>query len=459
MTSVIAESTVSATRAARHASSGGACDDSGPQPPRSPGSPGEAGLTVSQLSDFILKALYLNGGQAGHEIGRELRLPFGALEDAVLILKGQRCLEITAGQTQDAVFGQYELTEAGRVRARDALRQCRYIGPAPVSLSSYAEQCRIQTPDRIACFEDQFREFFQHLVLPPKLLAELGTAVCGGHSVLLYGPPGNGKTVIAKAVGEWMRTCGGEIYVPYSVLVENSVVTIFDPAVHQSTDEQDPDPSSATAGSAVELESGVDRRWRRIRRPVVIAGGDLTLDMLDLRRHVPGGYFSAPLQLKANGGLFVMDDLGRQAVSPRELINRWILPLEEGFDRLTLAEGNRVAVPFQQLLMFSTHLNLHDVFEEGLLRRIRHRIAVSPPSRDVFEQIFHNCCRLRDFDFDRRHVDALFERHYNRQRLPRSSDPHDLLEGVTSECRFRGEEPRLDAELLTIASERFFREL
>jgi hypothetical protein len=181
--------------------------------------------------------------------------------------------------------------------------------------------------------------------------------------------------------------------------------------------------------------------------------------MLDLRHHASAGYYTAPLHLKSNGGLLLIDDFGRQPVAPRELLNRWILPLEEGIDHLTLADGRKFAVPFQQLLTFATNLNLHDLMDEAFLRRISHRIPVSTPCREDFEHIFHNCCRSREFDFDRRHLDLLFERHYNRQRLPRSSDPHDLLEMVTAICRFRGEEPRLDAELLTIASERLFRDV
>lgn len=458
MSSVIADSTVGSA----HEPGTRLGDHDSPASPSRPTCVADSGLTPAHLAEFVLKSVYLHGGQTGSEIARELRLPFPVIEESLQSLEERRCVETARGDRPGRAAQRFVLSELGRVRARDILEECRYVGPAPVSLSAYFAQCRKQAPHRCEFDDVQLQDAFRHLVIPQELLDELGAALCSGDSVFLHGPPGNGKTAIARALGALMNRHGGEIYVPYAVLLDGSIMTVFDPGIHQTTDD-----SLVTAANSVteeedpswESESDVDLRWRRIRRPVVVVGGELKLPMLELKQQAAGGVYIAPPHVKANGGMFLVDDFGRQPVDPRELLNRWALPLEQRLDYLTLASGARIAVPFLPLMVFSTNLNPRDLVDDAFLRRVRHKISIPEPSREAYEKIFHNCCLERDFQYDRRHVDELFETHYNRYRLPRASDPQDLLEHVASICRFRNEHPRLDAELLRTASQWFFRDI
>jgi hypothetical protein len=420
----------------------------------------EAGLGLMTLAELLLKHLYLQGNMLGVQLARMVRLPFQLVEEALRFLKSEKCLEVVSGDLIGPASYRFNLTEIGRKRAQECFQQCRYVGPAPVTLTAYVARCRMQQVSAVACRLEALREAFGGLILRPELLDELGPAVCSGRSIFVYGPPGNGKTMIGKGLGRFLNDHGGEIYVPYAVDAEGSIITLFDPTIHTPTDQEElAAEQSALAAMSVGVGGETpnsDLRWRRIRRPVVITGGELTLEMLDLRYHVESNFYNAPLHIKANGGVFLIDDFGRQIVSPRDLLNRWILPLEDHVDFLTLATGKKLAIPFEQLIVFSTNLDPRELVDEAFLRRIRHKIKIGPPTRDVYTEIFKLCCEQREIPFDARAVDYLFSNYYDLGKPPRSSDPRDLLEIALSICRFRNQEVSLNPELLAEATVRFF---
>lgn len=418
--------------------------------PKAPESLEEAGISLGQMSDLILKLMYLNGTLTGFDVGRQLRLPFSAVVETLDFLKAERCLEVASGNVVGPLSYRYLLTETGRHRAREAFASCRYVGPAPVSLEQYTFQCRHQALSRAHFTPMQLQAVLNSLVIEEDLLRRLGPAVCSGQSIFLYGPPGNGKTVIARALGRLLNECGGAIYVPYAVTVDNQIISVFDPTLHRALDHARPveDEEERTQDSP-----DIDLRWRKIRRPVVIAGGELSLEMLDLRYHPSSGFYTAPIQLKANGGVFLLDDFGRQLVPPQQLLNRWILPLEERTDYLSLATGKKFAVPFEQLTIFSTNLKPEDLVDAAFLRRIRHKIEIGPPGEKQFREIFRRCCSEREIKYDDWIVTRLLSTQYNPQTPPKSSDPRDLLDVVLSICRFRGERPHLSEGIVREAFE------
>src|SRR5262249_8890628 len=239
-------------------------------------------------------------------------------------------------------------------------------------------------------------------------------AIISGRSIFIYGPPGNGKTAIARSIGEFMNNAGGEIYVPYAFIAENSIVTLFDKAVHQRVDGDGADRIEDNQATIRRLlnTGTVDPRWVRIRRPVIVTGGELNLEMLDLRFNAVSNFYQAPLHVKANGGVFLIDDFGRQLCSPKELLNRWILPLEDRHDFLTLASGRRLEAPFEQLIISPTTLAPADLVDDAFLRRIRHKVEIQAPERDVYEQIFNMVTKRLGMNACPEAIDYLFERYY-----------------------------------------------
>jgi hypothetical protein len=434
-----------------------------PTAPLAPANLQDCGLSLIQVCDLLLKQLYLGGHLLSVEMARQARLPFPVIDEALQFLKDEKCAEVTSGEIIGRVSYRFALTDLGRVRARESFEQCRYVGPAPVPLEHYVKQCLLQTVTGTVCGLEALQNAFANLIIPSSLLEELGPAVCSGKSIFLYGPPGNGKTMVAKGLGRFLNQHGGEIYIPYAIQAENSIITVYDPTVHTATDNDDLHGAEMGGGNNAQNNTQrimhanpPDLRWRRIRRPVVITGGELKLEMLDLRYNSTSNYYQAPMHIKANGGVFLIDDFGRQMVSPRDLLNRWIIPLEERIDHLTLATGRTFQVPFEQLIIFSTNLDPKQLVDDAFLRRIRHKILIDSPSRYVYTAIFEYECRVRKLAFSQESLNYLYRAYYDAGRAPRASDPRDLLEIVVSICRFRGVETQLNEALISEAALRFF---
>jgi SpoVK/Ycf46/Vps4 family AAA+-type ATPase len=339
------------------------------------------------------------------------------------------------------------LTDLGRGRASQYLEVNQYIGAAPVSLDQYVGYMRALSAARGHVGRPQLASAFEHLIVNPAMFDKLGPAINSGKSLFLYGAPGNGKTVVAEGCG---RVLGGEMYVPCALEIGGQIIAMFDPVTHRSK-------VTDTEQDGLITRAGHDRRWERIQRPVVVVGGELTLDMLDLSFNTVSKFYEAPIQLKANGGVFVVDDFGRQRMSPRDLLNRWIVPLESRRDYLTLHTGRKFQVPFDVLMIFATNLDPSSLADEAFLRRIPYKIAAHDPTPDEYSRIFELNCRRYHVAFDHRIVEYLLVDFYRGRGLPlRACHPRDLIEQVVNRCRYQGCEPVLTREAIDAACQAYF---
>ena len=433
--------------------------NSGIDGPVMPESLKEAGLTESFVNDMILRTIYIRGTQVGRDLAQFLCLPFKIIRDQLNFLKQEKCIEVQGGDLVGEVSYKFALTDMGRKRATEVMAICGYVGPAPVPIDDYVEQTYRQSVTGIRCTPDLVRPPFSHLVIKEELFNAIGPAVVSGKSIFIYGPPGNGKTAIARSIGEFMNNSGGAIFVPYAFIADGHIVTVFDPSLHTVDETIDTRTDDGDATVRRLLTSGkMDPRWVRIRRPVVVTGGELTLEMLDLKYNAEANFYQAPIHFKANGGVFLIDDFGRQLCSPKELLNRWILPLEDRHDFLTVSSGKKFQVPFEQLIIFSTNLDPKDLVDDAFLRRIRHKVGITAPARDVYEKIFASVCKRLDMAFSVDAVDYLYERYYSQGRVPRASDCRDLLEIVQSICRYRRQPVHLTRGLIAEAAASFIAE-
>lgn len=430
-----------------------------PEAPVAPESLKESGLSNGFICEMLLRTLYTRGTMLGRDLAQFLCLPFKVVRDPLRFLKDEKCIQVDGGDLVGEVSYRFSLTDLGRKRAQEAMELCAYVGPAPVPLEDYVEQCYRQAVTGMQCFPEALRAPFSHLVLKEEMFNNIGPAIVSGRSVFIYGPPGNGKTAMARAIGDFMNTSGGSIYIPYAFLADGNIITVYDPSLHVIDDAPDDVGDDADATVRKLLSTGsMDQRWVKIRRPVIVTGGELNLAMLDLRYNAEANFYQAPIHFKANGGVFLIDDFGRQLCSPKELLNRWILPLEDRHDFLTVASGKKFQVPFEQLIIFSTNLDPKDLVDDAFLRRIRHKVGINAPGRDVYDKIFASNCKRLGMNFNAEAVDYLYERYYLRGRTPRASDCRDLLEIVQSICRYRRQPVHLTRELMVESAASFIAE-
>ena len=414
--------------------------------PPMPTSLADTGLSVGQVEQLLIKTLH-DGELTGLAVADRMRLPYSILEPLIERLRAERLIEVRGGGGSGTSSYRYALTDLGRDRAQQYFENSLYAGAAPVPLASYVAYMNALTAARGFMDRDRLAQGFAHLIISEKVLEQLGPAVNAGKAVFLYGAPGNGKTVIAEGMG---RTLGGDMFVPYAIDVDGHIVTMYDPIIHHAIEED-------AQSSSIITQKAEDRRWVRIRRPVVMVGGELTLDMLDLRFNPMSKFYEAPIQLKANGGVFLVDDFGRQKQRPQDLLNRWIVPLESRIDFLTLHTGKKFQVPFDVLTVFATNLDPDSLADEAFLRRIPYKIPITDPSLDEFTRIFELNCRRRRMRFHRVMVAYLQRRHYAPVgRALRACHPRDLLDQVTALCRYRGIEPVITRELLDAACASYF---
>jgi predicted ATPase with chaperone activity len=410
----------------------------------------ETGMSRGFLSDLALKTIYSVGELSGQDIAEQLRLPFsGVVEEALTFLKREQLVSITGSKGFDERAFRYSIASAGIERVREALNRSQYVGPAPVTLEAYQRVMRSQTIGNVVVSQEQVQNALSHLVVNSKMLMKIGPAVNSGRSIFLFGPPGNGKTVIAKAMASML---GGEIVVPYAVEVDGHIIKVFDELNHQAV--EDVEVSGRSEGGRR------DRRWIPIQRPIVVTGGELTLESLDLVYDDTSKFYEAPFQMKANGGMFLIDDFGRQQVRPRDLLNRWIVPLETRVDFLTLHTGKKVEIPFDQLIVFSTNIDPKALVDEAFLRRIRHKIEVGNPSEREFYDIFRRVTAERNVPFDQEGFMYLMRDYYLKmKRELRAVHPRDIVDQIIDIAHYRGVEPALTQELIDQACGSYFVEI
>lgn len=414
----------------------------------------ETGLNIAFLTDLALKIIYFKGIMSGSEIAETIKLPFKGVVDGVIeYLKRERMLEVkgSGGGIGEASY-EYVITDKGSQRAREVLERSQYAGPAPVPLDTYVNTMRKQGLKDVRIRRNDVEMALSHLVINPQIYRQIGPAVNSGRSIFLFGPPGNGKTTIAEAIGFMLMQ--GAIYIPYAIEVGGMVIRYFDAINHKRAAEEEPIyPGTGTLASGRRL----DRRWVRVRRPVVMVGGELTLSQLDLAFDMESRIYEAPLQLKANGGLFLIDDFGRQQMRPQDLLNRWIVPLEKRSDFLTLQNGAVIEVPFDVLLVLSTNLSPKDLVDEAFLRRIRHKIDVKPPSYEEYRKIFINSCEAKGVAYDERALAYLLKSYYaDTGRELRACHPRDLLDQIIDIANFMDIKPVLNKDLIDQACANYF---
>lgn len=400
--------------------------------PPMPKSLAETGLSMVMMRDILLKTMFRMNMSLVSDLARAISLSVPLTQELIDIARGQKLVEATgtlhAGSSSE--MG-YQLTDSGKSRALDALSQSEYYGAMPVPLADYGQQMKRQSVRDIKLTRDQLVGAMGHLILPPDLLGHLGPAVTSGRSILLYGPPGNGKSSISNGIRAAM---GDKIYIPRAIEYSGQVITVYDPIVHSAAEEQTDDPNSLRRTG-----NRFDNRYVYCERPTVITGGELTLDMLDLKYNPVARTYQAPLQLKASGGIFIVDDLGRQAEPPQKLVNRWIVPLEESRDILALQSGEKFTVPFDTLVIFSTNFHPNEIFDGAALRRIFFKIKVDGPTQEMFLRIFAMVARKKGMPLNEGALLHLLKTKYPTiNNIFANYQPVFLIDQMMAICDFEG---------------------
>jgi predicted ATPase with chaperone activity len=414
--------------------------------PAAPTTLAQAGLSHELVLQLVLKHLHFGADLTGHDIARRLGLEFTVIEKVLETLRSMHLCEVAGSSVVGGPSFRYRITDEGRRRALLFLEQSHYVGAAPVPLQQYRDYMLKHGKAVTRLSRARVQKAFSHLVLNPSVLDQVGPAIAAGHSMFVYGPPGNGKTVIAQAIRNLLD---GEIAIPHAIEVEGQIIRIFDPVSHERI--EDPAPPAGLLRA-----TGTDGRWVRCRRPMVMVGGELTLEALDLSYSSQMGFYGAPVQTKANGGVLVIDDFGRQRAAPRDLLNRWIVPLESRVDFLTLETGQKFDLPFQVMVVFATNVKPAELVDEAFLRRIHYKVFAENPTRSEFLQIFAGCCQARGLEYDENLAEALIARIRARNIRFRGCHPRDIIDQALAHAEYLGEPLELTPELLEAACAAYF---
>ncbi|PLX75368.1 MAG: ATPase [Desulfuromonas sp.] len=403
----------------------------------------ESGLNLDFIADLALKHLVFMGEFRLGDLALRLGLPTSILDDAIELLRNQKLVEVrSATQFIKSSFN-FVATELGKQRAGELMEVCRYLGPAPVVLEDYREMVENQSIRNIMVSDEVVRTAFAEIVISEDLLHRLGPAVSSGAPIFIYGPPGNGKTTIAETIGQILPET---IYIPYALYVGGQIVSLFDPVNH----------IPVARDTSLDADD-FDRRWVEIKRPVVVTGGELTLRMLDLEFNTISKYYEAPLQLKSNNGLFILDDFGRQQMDPQQLLNRWIINLDRQIDFMSMHTGMKFEVPFDQLVIFATNLEPKKLVDEAFLRRIRYKIKIEHPSEGSYREIFRRVCAKQSIPFQEELIDYLIEHWYRHHDMPLNAcHPRDLVNHLIDMARYHNRTPGLTREEIDQACENYF---
>lgn len=416
--------------------------------PRTPKTVVETGISTDLVLQLAVKALHFAGELSGLDLATRLGVTFTVIEPALELLKRDHQVEIVGGAILGAPSYKYRITDAGRRRAVMFLDNNQYVGQVPVPLEQYREYMRrfvAVAPLRIS--RAAVRNAFSKLVLSERILDQLGPAIASRHSLFVYGPPGNGKTVISQSIRNLLT---GEIFIPHAISVEGQIVRFYDPVNHEVM----PTPQSP---DSFEREPDIDRRWVRCRRPLLTVGGELVLQALDLAYVPSAGFYQAPLQAIANGGVLVVDDFGRQHASPRDLLNRWIVPLESRVDYLTLQTGQKFEVPFEVLVVFATNIKPAELVDEAFMRRIQYKVFAESPTLPDFLKIWENYCRDARVKFDRGLVERIVEQEIRPRNIAlRGCQPRDLIEHALALAIYLEQPRELTFDLLSQACASYF---
>lgn len=404
------------------------------------------------LVELTAKILFKGGPQRQGELVDRIRLLPGVLEPVLAFMRAEKLIEVQPRSDGDPVHAAakeltFTLTDLGRQRATDAMARSQYAGPAPVSLEAYARQIRLQSMADVEVTRADIARVFDRVVLKPELLDQFGAAMNSRRATFVYGPAGAGKTYIAERL---IGLLEGDIYIPHAILVDGEVIQVYDPLVHS------PRADARAPHSQLERRAYTDGRWVACERPVVLCGGELSLPMLDLQFDPEARFYNAPPQVKANNGLLIIDDLGRQLAEPRAIMNRWIVPMDRQVDYLALHTGAKFRVPFDVNLVFSTNLQPSALADDAFLRRLGYKIYVGPIDAADYEGIFRQESDRLDIPFTPEGLAYVLQRHQQEERPLLACSPRDLLGQLRDQARFRGVRPEMSASLLDWAWNNYF---